>query len=81
MSDLKPCPFCGEPTMHHIFTMVPDDQEAQLYTQITCERCKASISKDSRSAAIAGWNRRLSYKRLKPEEAIASIEGVPVWSE
>ena len=67
--------------MHHIFTMVPDDQEAQLYTQITCERCKASISKDSRSAAIAGWNRRLSYKRLKPEEAIASIEGVPVWSE
>lgn len=68
MSNLKPCPFCGEPTLFHVITQFTDNWEEQPYTKITCDRCTASIQSDSRESAIAAWDRRASPKRLKPSE-------------
>ena len=50
MSDLKPCPFCGE-----VPAVVEDGYKA---IAVHCFNCGADITAESEKKARAAWNRR-----------------------
>ena len=56
LSDIKPCPFCGEEAriIAHVYYDLPNEYG------IRCKRCKAEIHQFflSEYDAIKAWNRR-----------------------
>ena len=58
MSELKPCPFCGEKENIKVVD-TPIGNYANLFFKVVCRACGASsvLDKD-RETTIAAWNRR-----------------------
>jgi len=67
MTELKPCPFCGEPAV------IEEDAEDKGIYYVGClsggcfGRLESSIDVFGRSVAIAIWNHRYTPKRKNDE--------------
>ena len=70
MSELLPCPFCGDRAFTHDFSWHASQFAGHMfekpYWQVICTGCRAAIGDyDTRAEAIEAWNTRT------PEQAIA----------
>ena len=60
MTELKPCPFCGNNLNAQcpLDTIYPDNRELTLW-QVTCNDCGVMMLGESKEDAIASWNARI----------------------
>jgi Lar family restriction alleviation protein len=67
MSELKPCPFCGEPAFHDID---PDIPEGYGQHYIACEFCTGNVDgHNSYEDAAEAWNTR-AQPTIKPADEL-----------
>lgn len=72
MSELKPCPFCGERE-----TLKPWQADAIEYWTVICESCVAEgPTSITEAEAIAAWNARSAPRY---EELLKLAEGMNRW--
>ena len=66
MTELKPCPFCGEkPFMHCDINPVNVDrgrEESRTMYFVMCSNCSALVSDSSWDGVVEEWNRRVEPK-------------------
>jgi len=60
MSELKPCPFCGE--KENIIVNIPDKEQPLDYAFVECGNCHAGVWRTTQDEfeAVLAWNRRAS---------------------
>ena len=70
MSDLKPCPFCGE----KVAILVGGDKIGK-YFRVKCWGCGAqTVAKRTRAEAVEAWNCRTdTERRAKEEERVCQL--------
>ena len=60
MSELKPCPFCGNSRLGATYTAVFGCPERY---QIICTECSGRMERSTSRKAIEAWNRRVDNER------------------
>lgn len=60
MTNLKPCPFCGNESISVASTKVPGATE-RFFVMCTC--CSAKIERTSMFKAVSAWERRAENDR------------------
>ena len=55
MSELKPCPFCGNSAYYHISYKFHSQKVRHI---VKCTKCNANMEYRSEKAAVEAWNRR-----------------------
>jgi Lar family restriction alleviation protein len=83
MTELKPCPFCGETERIAIDTIADEVEDSFA---VICGGCAAAtkLTCRSREEAIAAWNRRAAPEApsdMKSEYIVRDDDGNISWSE
>lgn len=55
MTELKPCPFCGNSAYQHMKYTIHDHK---LRHVVKCTKCNAIMEYRDKKSAIEAWNRR-----------------------
>ena len=70
---IKPCPFCG--CKANVYTPIKfweNDEFVPAHYELSCDGCRASMSKDTLADAITAWNMR---EREEDSETVEYKEG------
>lgn len=70
MTELKPCPFCGESDQETLMIEHLRGTERRPAYRVVCDNCGASTGYSDRGDHIEIWNKRVGVPELKAVEGV-----------